>query len=169
MGTSKKKWCFLDNRKHKKGKKIHDLFYADFKMLKENSYCSSGCGGMSHKIELNWLILIDTNTKNIILRTKNPWGRTDTSRHRGTTPPSPTYKKKQQKEHFRFIGALKWTRTSRTNIGMRKAICIFVVGLNVCVTAAKTGWQDVRASRFIKNKGPRREFWFLSEKCRARI
>lgn len=32
-------------------------------MLKESSYCVSGCGGMSYKIELNLLVIIDTNTQ----------------------------------------------------------------------------------------------------------
>jgi hypothetical protein len=36
----------LDNKKHKKSK-IHYLFYAGFKMLKESRYCRSGCGGVS--------------------------------------------------------------------------------------------------------------------------
>lgn len=60
----------LGNGKHKKSK-IQDLFYAGFKMLKESAYCRSGCVGMSHKTELNLLILIDTNMQKTVLRTKN--------------------------------------------------------------------------------------------------
>jgi len=38
--------------------------------------------------------------KKTVLRKKNPWGRTDNSRHRGTTPSSPTYKKSNRKNNI---------------------------------------------------------------------
>jgi len=70
-GHPKRTDVLLDNGKHK-NRKTHDLFYAGFKMLKESSYCRSGCVGMSYKTELNLLILADTNMQKTVLRTKNP-------------------------------------------------------------------------------------------------
>jgi hypothetical protein len=35
-------------------------------MLKESSYSISGCGGMSYKIALNWIILIDTDMQKAV-------------------------------------------------------------------------------------------------------